>query len=124
MPVSRASHTPYGRRVRSNGAGVAQRIDLAIGKAEKFRQDLAVVLTKARGRDVFRRRGVVQHERAAVHENVAIFRVRDFAQHAAGMEVLPWTANTPEEWSRLMAAGVDGIISDDPAGLIAFLKKK
>ena len=44
--------------------------------------------------------------------------------HAAGMEVLPWTANTPEEWSRLVAAGVDGIISDDPAALIAFLKKK
>src|SRR5437763_2670744 len=45
------------------------------------------------------------------------------AAHAAGMEVLPWTANTPEEWGRLIAAGVDGIISDDPAGLIAFLKK-
>jgi glycerophosphoryl diester phosphodiesterase len=46
------------------------------------------------------------------------------AAHAAGMEVLPWTANTPEEWARLMAAGVDGIISDDPAALIAFLKAR
>jgi glycerophosphoryl diester phosphodiesterase len=42
--------------------------------------------------------------------------------HAAGMEVLPWTVNTPAEWERLANAGVDGIISDDPAALIAWLK--
>jgi glycerophosphoryl diester phosphodiesterase len=42
--------------------------------------------------------------------------------HAAGMEVLPWTVNTPQEWERLANAGVDGIISDDPAALIAWLK--
>jgi glycerophosphoryl diester phosphodiesterase len=46
------------------------------------------------------------------------------AAHAAGFEVLPWTANTPEDWARLVAAGVDGIISDDPAALIAYLKKR
>ncbi len=44
--------------------------------------------------------------------------------HAAGLEVLPWTANTPEAWTTLAAAGVDGIISDDPAALIAFLKTR
>jgi glycerophosphoryl diester phosphodiesterase len=44
------------------------------------------------------------------------------AAHAAGMEVLPWTVNTPQEWERLTNAGVDGIISDDPAALIAWLK--
>jgi len=46
------------------------------------------------------------------------------AAHAAGLEVLPWTANTPQEWERLANAGVDGIISDDPAALIAWLKSK
>ena len=46
------------------------------------------------------------------------------AAHAAGFKVLPWTANTPEDWARLVAAGVDGIISDDPAALIAYLKKR
>jgi glycerophosphoryl diester phosphodiesterase len=46
------------------------------------------------------------------------------AAHAAGFEVLPWTANTPEDWASLVAAGVDGIISDDPAALIAYLKKR
>ncbi|MCU1236041.1 MAG: glycerophosphoryl diester phosphodiesterase [Candidatus Solibacter sp.] len=45
------------------------------------------------------------------------------AAHAAGLQVLPWTANKPEDWAKLKAAGVDGIISDDPAGLIAWLKK-
>jgi glycerophosphoryl diester phosphodiesterase len=44
------------------------------------------------------------------------------AAHAAGLEVLPWTVNTPREWERLVSAGVDGIISDDPAELIAWLK--
>ncbi len=44
------------------------------------------------------------------------------ALHAAGVRVIPWTANTPEEWARLVDLGVDGIITDDPAGLIGFLK--
>ena len=46
------------------------------------------------------------------------------AAHAAGLKVLPWTVNTPQEWQRLVDAGVDGIISDDPAALIAWLKEK
>ena len=46
------------------------------------------------------------------------------AAHAAGMEVLPWTVNTTEEWERAVNAGVDGIISDDPAARIAWLKAK
>lgn len=43
------------------------------------------------------------------------------AAHAAGLRVIPWTANTPQDWDRLIAAGVDGIITDDPASLIAHL---
>ncbi len=42
--------------------------------------------------------------------------------HAAGLQVVPWTANTPAEWAPLVAAKVDAIISDDPAALIAYLK--
>lgn len=41
-----------------------------------------------------------------------------------GIRVIPWTANTKEEWDRLIALGVDGIISDDPKALIEFLKEK
>jgi glycerophosphoryl diester phosphodiesterase len=46
------------------------------------------------------------------------------AAHAAGFQVLPWTANRAEDWSRLVAAGVDGIITDDPAALIGWLKAR
>jgi glycerophosphoryl diester phosphodiesterase len=44
------------------------------------------------------------------------------AAHEAGLEVVPWTANTPRHWQKLIDAGVDAIISDDPAELIAYLK--
>lgn len=43
--------------------------------------------------------------------------------HAAGVRVVPWTANRPRDWARLIRAGVDGIITDDPAALLAYLKK-
>lgn len=46
------------------------------------------------------------------------------AAHAAGLQVVPWTVNTPEEWERMIQAGADAIISDDPAALIAYLKAK
>jgi glycerophosphoryl diester phosphodiesterase len=44
------------------------------------------------------------------------------AAHEARLTVIPWTANTVEDWKRLGAAGVDGIITDDPAALIAYLR--
>jgi glycerophosphoryl diester phosphodiesterase len=44
--------------------------------------------------------------------------------HAAGFRIVPWTPNEPAEWNRLIDAGVDAIITDDPAGLIAHLKKR
>jgi glycerophosphoryl diester phosphodiesterase len=46
------------------------------------------------------------------------------AAHQARLQVIPWTANTPQEWDALITAGVDAIISDDPAALIAYLKQK
>lgn len=44
--------------------------------------------------------------------------------HRAGLQVVPWTANSVEDWDRLIAAGVDAIITDDPAALIAHLKAR
>jgi glycerophosphoryl diester phosphodiesterase len=44
--------------------------------------------------------------------------------HAAGLRVVPWTANRPRDWTRLIRAGVDGIITDDPAGLIQHLAER
>jgi glycerophosphoryl diester phosphodiesterase len=46
------------------------------------------------------------------------------AAQAAGLQVVPWTVNDPAEWQRLIEAGVDAIITDDPAGLVAYLKRK
>jgi glycerophosphoryl diester phosphodiesterase len=46
------------------------------------------------------------------------------AARAAGIPVVPWTVNTPADWSRVVEAGVDGIISDDPAALITWLKAR
>ncbi len=46
------------------------------------------------------------------------------AAHHAGLQVVPWTANTPADWERLINAQVDGIITDDPAALITFLESR
>jgi glycerophosphoryl diester phosphodiesterase len=56
------------------------------------------------------------------HRLVTARRVR--AAHEAGLEVVCWTANTPKQWARLVRAGVDGIITDDPAGLILYLRDR
>jgi glycerophosphoryl diester phosphodiesterase len=44
------------------------------------------------------------------------------AAHRAGIQVVPWTANRPRDWKRLVRAGVDGIITDNPAALIEYLR--
>jgi glycerophosphoryl diester phosphodiesterase len=44
--------------------------------------------------------------------------------HRAGIRVVPWTANDPPSWKRLIEMKVDGIITDDPAGLLEFLGRK
>jgi len=46
------------------------------------------------------------------------------AAHAAGLQVLPWVANEPADWDRLVAAGVDSILTDYPADLITYLKQR
>jgi glycerophosphoryl diester phosphodiesterase len=41
--------------------------------------------------------------------------------HAAGVRVLPWTVNRPEQWQWLLDLGVDGITTDYPDRLAEFL---
>jgi glycerophosphoryl diester phosphodiesterase len=44
--------------------------------------------------------------------------------HALGMRVVPWTINNPSHWGHFIRMGVDGIITDDPAGLVEYMKSK
>lgn len=44
--------------------------------------------------------------------------------HQAGLQVVAWTANEPDQWEKLVEQNVDAIITDDPEGLIAWLKEK
>ena len=46
------------------------------------------------------------------------------ALHVAGVRVIPWTANTEDEWVRLLEHGADVVNTDDPVGLIAFLQAR
>lgn len=46
------------------------------------------------------------------------------AAHAAGLQVVPWTADTAADWDRLIEAGVDAIITDDPASLLEHLGRR
>jgi glycerophosphoryl diester phosphodiesterase len=43
---------------------------------------------------------------------------------ALGLRVIPWTVNDPADIERLMAWGVDGLISDDPALVLRVLKSR
>ena len=50
-------------------------------------------------------------------ENVA-------AAHRMNMQVVPWTVDKEADWQKMADAGVDAIITDDPASLIAWLKAR
>lgn len=41
--------------------------------------------------------------------------------HAAGVPVLAWTVDDPEDVARVVDAGVDAVISNDPGTLLATL---
>lgn len=45
------------------------------------------------------------------------------AAHNANLQVFPWTVNDPQEWERIAKLGTDGIITDDPVGLIEWRKQ-
>jgi len=44
------------------------------------------------------------------------------ALHAAGIRVVPWTANRERDWQRLRDAGCDGVITDYPAEAVEWRK--
>jgi glycerophosphoryl diester phosphodiesterase len=44
--------------------------------------------------------------------------------HARKVKVVPWTLNAEADWIYALGCDVDGIISDDPAPLLAFLRSQ
>jgi glycerophosphoryl diester phosphodiesterase len=44
------------------------------------------------------------------------------AAHAAGLRVVPWTANRQSDWERLVEIGADGVITDFPDRAVEWLK--
>jgi glycerophosphoryl diester phosphodiesterase len=44
--------------------------------------------------------------------------------HAAGYKVVPYTTNDADGWKKLADAHVDAIITDDPAGLLEWLRSQ
>ena len=67
--------------------------------------------------------GTEKHEAATLAERLRVC-VHQPVILGEGLRVIPWTANSRGNWERLVRAGVDGVITDDPAGLIAFLRAK
>lgn len=43
---------------------------------------------------------------------------------AAGLTFYTWTANDAADWRRLIDCGVDAIVTDDPGGLLAYLRAR
>jgi len=46
------------------------------------------------------------------------------AAQAGGLEVNAWTLNSQSEWASAVSMGLDGIVTDDPAGLKAYLDQQ
>jgi glycerophosphoryl diester phosphodiesterase len=44
------------------------------------------------------------------------------AAHGAGLQVIPYTVNTKDGWKKMADAHVDAVITDDPAGLLDWLR--
>lgn len=52
-------------------------------------------------------------------ESISSDDVRQF--HTQNIQVIPWTVNEPKDWKTMLKMGVDGIITDDPKALMAWL---
>ncbi len=55
-------------------------------------------------------------------DDTSVSQVRDL--QSAGLMIYSSTANTPSDWQKYVDLGMDGILTDDPAGLIEFLSGK
>jgi glycerophosphoryl diester phosphodiesterase len=62
--------------------------------------------------------------RLASFRHSLVTRKKLEATYGAGLLVVPRTANAPTDRDMLIDTGVDAVITDDPARLIAYLKER
>lgn len=62
------------------------------------------------------------HASIAVPQFHLVTAPRVRAAHDAGIAVYTWTPNRAGDWRKLIEAGVDAIITDDPAGLLGAIR--
>ena len=46
------------------------------------------------------------------------------AAHAAGLQVMPYTVDKPEDWQKMADAKVDAVITDDPEAMLLWLRSR
>jgi glycerophosphoryl diester phosphodiesterase len=111
-------------------AGMAHRVALrsfehsVLRAAHELRPEIPLVaLTAHRAKDWV---GMAARAHArCVSPHFRLVSSREVAQaREAGIVVMPWTVNKPRAWERLIAVGVEWIITDDPAALVQYLRKR
>jgi glycerophosphoryl diester phosphodiesterase len=112
------------RRHKLEDRVMVQSFDFRVLHAmKKLAPEMPMAALFSRGSDFVAKAKEAQSSMVSPHyREVTPERVK--AAQAAGIPVTPWTANDERVWERLIAAGVDGIITDYPAELIAHLKAK
>jgi len=81
-------------------------------------------LTETDARDFAEIAHEAAHAEVVAPEFHLVTAAKVAAAHAAGIQIVPWTVNSPPDWDVMIAARVDGIITDDPAELIAHLETR
>lgn len=92
-------------------------------EARKMRPDLSLAALTDRGFEEYER--VLKELRPFIlaPEKNSITKEQVELAHRYDAKVIPFTVNTAEDWSRMIALGVDGATTDDPRGLIQHLHK-
>jgi len=107
-------------------AGLANRVALrcfehsVLRAAHELRPEIPLVaLTAHRAADWA---GMAERAHArCVSPHFRLVSAREVARtQEAGVVVMPWTVNKPRAWERLMAMGIEWIITDDPAALVQY----
>lgn len=113
------------RRHRMEKRTIFQSFDFRILRAMKqLAPEIRLsALTEDDRRDFRQIAGDAQADGVSPHYRL-VTRAKAEAAHQAGLPVIAWTANTAAVWERLIHAGVEAIISDDPEALIAYLKTR